>query len=470
MDQLEDEREFATGEIEAKATAPDSNRKIIEEVRRCAVDHERELGRFPKTLIFAVNDLPHTSHADQLVGICRDAFGRGDVFVEKITGRVDRPLQRIREFRNRPNPAIAVTVDLLTTGIDIPDLEFLVFLRPVKSRILFEQMMGRGTRRGERHPDKSHFTVFDCFDGTLLRYFKNATGITDEVLDAPTRRLAEIVEDIWQNRDRDYNIRCLVKRLHRVDKQMSGEARELFAAFIPDGDIGRYARELPARLRTDFMAAMELLRNAAVQDLLVNYPRPKLTFLKATEYQDIVSSTAIIRDGAGHEHTAADYIEAFARFVSENPAEIEAIRILQSRPRDWTAEALTELRLKLGAGEHHFTEPDLRRAHEVHYHKALVDIISMVKHAADSDQPLLSASERIERALAVVTAGKAFTAEQQVWLDRIREHLRENLSIEREDFDTMPIFTRQGGWTVAKRLFGPPLEDLLRQLNEAIAA
>jgi type I restriction enzyme R subunit len=470
MDQLEDEREFATAEIEAKATAPDSNRKIMEEVRRHAVEDERETGRFPKTLVFAVNDLPHTSHADQLVGICRDLFGRGDAFVEKITGRVDRPLQRIREFRNRPNPGIAVTVDLLTTGIDIPDLEYLVFLRPVKSRILFEQMLGRGTRRGEKHPDKSHFTVFDCFDGTLLRYFKNATGITDEALDAPTRMLAEIIEDIWQNRDRDYNIRCLVKRLHRVDKQMSAEARELFAAFIPDGDVGRYARELPARLRTDFVGAMQLLRTPAFQGLLVSYPRPNRSFLRATEYQDTVTSVPIIRDGAGHEHTAADYIEAFARFVSENPAQIEAIRILLSRPREWTAEALIELRQKLGADEHHFSEPDLRRAHEVHYRKALVDIISMVKHAADAQQPLLTATERIERAFATVTAGKTFTAEQQAWLDRIREHLRENLSIEREDFDTMPIFTRQGGWTVAKRLFGPPLEDLLRQLNEAIAA
>jgi type I restriction enzyme R subunit len=251
---------------------------------------------------------------------------------------------------------------------------------------------------------------------------------------------------------------------------MSAEARELFAAFIPDGDVGRYARELPSRLRADFVAAMQLLRNRAFQDLLVNYPRPKPTFIRATEYQDLVSSVPIIRDGAGHEHTASDYIEAFARFVSENPAQIGAIRILLSRPREWSAEALTELRQKLGADEHHFSEPDLRRAHEVHYRKALVDIISMVKHAADAQQPLLTAAERIERAFATVMSGKRFTAEQQAWLGRIREHLRENLSIEREDFDTMPIFTRQGGWTVAKRLFGPPLEDLLRQLNEAIAA
>jgi type I restriction enzyme R subunit len=88
--------------------------------------------------------------------------------VQKITGHVDRPLQRIREFRNRQLPGIVVTVDMLSTGVDIPDLEFIVFLSPVKSRILFEQMLGRGTRKGEHCPDKSHFVVFDCFGGTLL--------------------------------------------------------------------------------------------------------------------------------------------------------------------------------------------------------------------------------------------------------------------------------------------------------------
>jgi type I restriction enzyme R subunit len=139
------------------------------------------------------------------VDTARDIFGRGDAFVTKITGKVDRPLQRIREFRNRPQPMIAVTVDLLTTGVDIPDLEYLVLLRPVKSRILFVQMLGRGTRLGERYPDKSHFTVFDCFDGTLLEYFRDATNETEDLPTGPTRTLHEIVEAIWQNTDTAYN-------------------------------------------------------------------------------------------------------------------------------------------------------------------------------------------------------------------------------------------------------------------------
>jgi type I restriction enzyme R subunit len=110
------------------------------------------------------------------VKTCREVFGQGDDFVQKITGNpnVDRPLQRIREFRNRPNPKVVVTVDMLSTSVDIPALEFIVFLRPVKSRILWVQMLGRGTRKCPEI-NKTKFVVFDCFDGTLIQYFKNTT-------------------------------------------------------------------------------------------------------------------------------------------------------------------------------------------------------------------------------------------------------------------------------------------------------
>ena len=103
-------------------------------------------------------------------------------------------------------------------------------------------MLGRGTRKGDKYPDKSHFTVFDCFDGTLLEYFRQATAITAEPPTSEARSIIEIIEDIWANRDRDYNTRCLVKRLQRVDKEMHGDAREEFARFIPDGNMAAFAR------------------------------------------------------------------------------------------------------------------------------------------------------------------------------------------------------------------------------------
>jgi type I restriction enzyme R subunit len=471
LDLLEDERQFDTTEIEAKVTSPDSNRKILEEVKKYALEHEVRYGRIPKILIFAANDLPHTSHADQLVDIARDVFGHGDSFVQKITGSktVDRPLQRIREFRNRPLPGIVVTVDMLSTGVDIPDLEFIVFLRPVKSRILFEQMLGRGTRKGDKFPDKSHFTVFDCFAGTLLEYFRNATGITAEPLEKEARTIGEVIEDIWQNHDRDYNVRCLAKRLQRIDKEMSGEARDLFAAYVQGGDLGAYAKNLPKSLKEDFTGTMGLLRNAAFQKFLVEYPRAKRTFVIAYETKDEVTSEWLVRGADGKEYKPEDYLQAFARFVEENPDHIEAIRILQRSPADWSAAVLTELRDKLKAAPQRFTEENLQKAHQIQYHKALADIISMVKHAADKENPLLTASERVERAFATVTSGRKFTPEQEQWLERIKAHLTENLSINQEDFEILPVFTRFGGWKKANGIFFGELPQLIHSFNQAIA-
>jgi len=469
MDQMEDERQFDTTEIEEKVTSPDSNRKILEELKKYALEHEQKYGRFPKTLIFAVNDLPHTSHSDQLVDMARDIFGRGDAFVQKITGRVDRPLQRIREFRNRQQPGIAVTVDMLSTGVDIPDLEYIVFLRPVKSRILFEQMMGRGTRKGEHFPDKSHFTVFDCFDGTLVEYFKNSTAITAEPPQRETRTIVEIIEDIWANRDREYNVRCLVRRLQRVDKEMSSDARSLFAVHIPEGDVAKLARELPNRLLEDFTAMMAILRNHDFQELLLHYPRKPRTFWVAYETEDTVTSKWLIRDGRGNEHKPEDYIASFVTFVKENTDQIDSIRILLDRPKDWSTAALSQLRSKLAATPERYTVENLQKAHELCYHKALVDIISMVKHAVREQEPLYTAEERVKLAFTKVTAGKTFTREQDQWLDRIRDHLIQNLSVDKGDFDTLPIFSRAGGWAKANTVFEKQLEELLESFNEAIA-
>src|SRR5207245_1925290 len=278
------------------------------------------------------------------------------------------------------------------------------------------------------------------------------------------------IEDIWNKRDRDYNIRCLVKRLHRIDKQMSARAREQFAAFLPDGDVAKYARGLTVALRQDFVAAMKLLRDLSFQDLLENYERARDSFLRAIETEDVVTSEWVMRDGAGKEMKPEDYLAAFSRFVRENRDHIAAIRVLLDRPRDWSGSALTELRMKLTATSPRFAEDQLRKAHEIQYHRALVDIISMVKHAADEQAPLLTAPERVERALVKVTAGKKFSPEQQQWIDRIGDHLRVSLSIDASDFDMIPIFSDRGGLRVARRLFGGQLDALLGELNEAIAA
>ena len=168
---------FEAPEVERRVTSPDSNRKIVEEIKKYAIEHERETRPFPQDAHLRGQRPARTSPTPISSSTpAATSSARATRSSPRSPGRVDRPLQRIREFRNRPSPAIVVSVDLMSTGVDIPDLEFIVFLRPVRSRILFEQMLGRGTRKGDRFPDKSHFMVFDCFDGTLARVLPQGNG------------------------------------------------------------------------------------------------------------------------------------------------------------------------------------------------------------------------------------------------------------------------------------------------------
>jgi type I restriction enzyme R subunit len=460
IDVLEDERAYDTTDLEQKVTAPDRNRKIVKEFAKLVLEQEKEFGHFPKTIFFAVNDLPHVSHSDQLVDILRDEFGKGDVFVQKITGSptVDRPLQRIREFRNRPLPAITVTVDMLTTGVDIPKCENLVFLRPVKSRILFAQMLGRGTRRCEEIC-KTHFTVFDCFNGTLLDYFKNTTDFTAEPPTKQTRSIQDIVNAIYNNQDRDYNVRALVKRLRRIEKNISAEGRQEFSHFVPDADIGAFAESLPTRIDQDWAGLMKILRDQKLQDFMESYPRAPKTFVVAYTAQDVVTSEYIFRTTDGRELKPPDYLVAFERFVRENPDHIDALSILLTKPSEFHTKELTDLRKKLASRPERFTEENLRRA----YHNELADIISIIRHAAKGEE-LFSAEQRVDRAMCKVKEGRIFTSEQDNWLQYIRDHLVRNLVVDEPDFKFIP-FSRHGGWDKANVVFEGRLAPLLETIN-----
>jgi type I restriction enzyme R subunit len=209
---------------------------------------------------------------------------------------------------------------------------------------------------------------------------------------------------------------------------------------------------------------MALLRREELLDYLESYPRAPRTFIIAENVEDFVVSEYLFRTADGRELKPEDYLVAFERFVRENPDHIEAIRILLSRPAEFRTEHLEELRAKLAARPERFTEPNLRRA----YQNNLADIISIVRHAARRE-PLLTVQERVSRAMERVRTGRTFTPEQEGWLELIQAHLIQNLVIEKADFSTIP-FSRRGAWGPANRVFEGRLEELLNQINEAIAA
>src|SRR5690606_6527172 len=172
---LPDEIRFEVEQFNKRVITPEFNRVVAGELAK------RIDPALPgKTLIFAATD----AHADIVVEAVKrafaDAYGEiDDAAVKKITGSVDRVQNLIRSFRNDANPKIVVTVDLLTTGIDVPKITNLVFLRRVNSRILYEQMIGRATRRCDEI-GKEVFRIFDAVD--LYPHLQNLTDMKPVVV------------------------------------------------------------------------------------------------------------------------------------------------------------------------------------------------------------------------------------------------------------------------------------------------
>jgi len=465
---LEAEREYRSSEIESKITVPDTNKKILMELKKHCDDFEKRYARFPKTLIFAANDKTPKSHADQLVSMATDIFGKGHDFVKKITGNknVDKPLQLIKQFRNRQETKIVVTVDMLSTGVDIPELEFIVFLRPVKSRILWEQMLGRGTRKCD-DINKECFYVFDCFGGTLFEYFKNASQMSENIK-PDTIPLYEVIERIFRNEDRSYNLKKLIRRLRRIEKTMSGEAYEQFEPYIPNGDIKSFTDQLEGKIQNDFINTMKLLRNKDFQDVLLHYKRPRKRFTTAYDLKDDVHSEELFKLGETNEYLKPkDYLLQFKTHIEDNKEIVEAYKIILESPADWNTKALNELRNNLK--QNGYPVAKLRKAHRIIYDKELIDIISMIKHAVYEEEPLLSINERIDRVINKVFSNIDLSLDHLKWVEHIKEHLKENLTIDEEDFKELPVFTGHGGWRKFKILFGEESKTIIREINKAIA-
>jgi len=153
-----------------------------------------------------------------------------------------------------------------------------------------------------------------------------------------------------------------------------------------------------------------------------------------------------------------------------NPNHIEALEILLRRPKEFDTKQLKTLREKLATQPDYlvdkFTEKNLRRA----YNQELADIISIIRYAAKGGE-LLTVERRVDKALMKIKSGRSFTEEQDKWLDLIRRHLIENLLMEKEDIESLPIFTREGAsWNKLNKVFDGKLEEIIHEVNEAIAA
>ena len=225
--------------------------------------------------------------------------------------------------------------------------------------------------------------------------------------------------------------------------------------------------ELKNNIENDFIDTMNILRNEEFQNLLVNYPRNDKSFIRAVDYVDEVTSGRINRYD-GTSTTTKDYLNEFCEFVKNNKEQVEAIKLLFDSPKDWNTSALKEINDLLKQND--FKVETLQKIYGSVYHKSLVDIISMIKHAVKEDEELLTSEERVTRAINKLKEEINFSPEQEKWLELIKNHLIENLTIDKDDFELLPVFTRKGGISVARRIFNGIFDTIISRLNELIAA
>lgn len=192
-----DELKFEVESFNRKVITREFNRVVAEELAK-----HIDPGLEGKTLVFAATD----AHADIVVAELKAAFAARYGAIEvaairKITGSVDKVGTLIRSFRNDAFPQIAVTEDLLTTGIDVPKITNLVFIRRVNSRILYDQILAKLNRKLRKLPDKVGEQIQEMTGETVEQLRDRLKAGPLDALAAHTRQFTDLGPILDWNRD-----------------------------------------------------------------------------------------------------------------------------------------------------------------------------------------------------------------------------------------------------------------------------
>jgi type I restriction enzyme R subunit len=354
-EELSDDVPYSPHDLDRSVLVPNQIRTVLEAYRD-SLFTELFPGRseVPKTLIFCKDD----HHAEEVVGIVREVFGKGNDFAKKITYRTDGgdPEQLIRQFRNDYNPRIAVTVDMISTGTDVKPLEALIFLRDVKSEQYFDQMKGRGVRT--INPTQLRQVTPDADEKTRF-VLVDAVGVTDSLkhVSQPLERdrvigFDRLLDDIAAGRRDDDALSTLAGRLAALDRKIDHNSRaaiskatggldpktlshKLLDAIDPDAiereAVARHGPAVSDREREAVTIALKekacrIFDDPALRQLLKDLKR-------AAEIRiDTVSTDAIVSSGYD-EARAQDKVGSFRSFLDEHRDTLVALQILYSRPR-----------------------------------------------------------------------------------------------------------------------------------------
>ena len=456
-EELPDEVDFEVEAFNRRVIVEDFNRVVLTELVK-HIDPEQD----EKTLIFCATD----AHADLVVMILKEVLAAryGSVdndAVMKITGDTDKPLEAIRRYRNERQPNIAVTVDLLTTGIDVPKIANLVFLRRVRSRILYEQMLGRATRLC-KEIGKERFRVFDAVD--LYSAIKSVTDMKPVVVN-PLITFEQLVKEVVEGKEQEFreeSLRELIAKLQRKKVKLKGEPEERVeaAAGMPVSELLVFLKKSAVGEVAEWLA-----QHAAFAPYLDQATGGTPYKMIVSEHVDEVRE---VRRGYGHHGNTrpADYLESFKSFLEGNLNKIPALLVVTQRPRDLTREDLKQLKLALD--QEGYTEKALQSAWtESKNEDFAATIIGYIRQLA-LGSPLVPYGERVDHAVQRLRKKHSFTDAQRKWLDRIAEQVKHDHIVDNELLEKGDLKAQGGGFTRLNKAFDGKLDALLKELAEEV--
>lgn len=456
---LEDELDFDIEKFNKNVITESFNREVCSAL----VDYINPEGP-EKTLIFAASD----EHADMVVRILREEYEKQGMFnmnadmIVKMTGYVKDIDHLVKKFKNENYPTIAVTVDLLTTGVDVPKISNLVFLRKVKSRILYHQMLGRATRKCD-DIDKTSYKIFDAVRNYLdMKDFSDMNPVVNNPQINMTKLLESYNKDA-SNESKKYFVEQLVARLQRKKKRIKdlGEDRfeinsKLYRKNEDIKSIEKYIEYIKNINPDDIEKEVEFLT------YLDNIKEPKKERV-ISEHKDKIKGVNQIY---GKNERPEDYLENFEKYIRENQDKLEALKLLKENPKLFTRKDLKALKYILdGEG---YKETDLNSAYgKIENVNITADILSYIKRVLKGS-PIVDKEEKIQDIEKRIKRLKNWNPVQLKIIEKIISQLRENVYLTEEDFRTGIFKDIDGGYNKINQKLEDKLGDIVSIINEEI--
>ena len=458
---LEDELDFDVESFNRQIIVPDFNRKVLAEIAK-DIDPTDENGG--KTLIYAVND----AHADMIVDLLREIYADMDIdhdAIKKITGSIENGNQKkiqevIRCTKNNHYPSIIVTVDLLTTGIDIPSICRLVFMRRVKSRILFEQMLGRATRLCPEI-SKDHFEIYDPV-GTFASLEKVST--MKPVVANPAATISGLIDTLTEEAETDkdvltHQIEQLLAKIQRKGRRLTKEQEEQFTAMTGSQTYADYVRQLAEQ--DSETAKAKLIKDKAAFRFLESYVQPQRPVIVSDKKDKVTYHRKVY---GTEQQRPEDYLDEFTAYIKEHINEVAALNIICTKPAELTRQSLKELSMLLDREGYAPVRLDSAIS-AINAEEAGADIISIIRRYAIGAR-LMNHREKVEQAVKRLRANHSFNKMQETWINLMKEYLINEPVLNMDSLDEDPRLRKRGGAAKADKLLNGELVNIIAELND----